>query len=60
MTQDPITLYKLIVLYMLDRGESEVCSTKDREKEDNPNLRNHGDRFLILPAINEDLYPLII
>jgi hypothetical protein len=22
--------------------------------------RNHGDRFLILPAINEDLYPLII
>ena len=21
---------------------------------------NHGDRFLILPAINEDLYPLII
>ena len=23
-------------------------------------LGNHGDRFLILPAINEDLYPLII
>ena len=23
-------------------------------------LSNHGDRFLILPAINEDLYPLII
>ena len=24
------------------------------------NPSNHGDRFLILPAINEDLYPLII
>ena len=23
-------------------------------------VMNHGDRFLILPAINEDLYPLII
>ena len=23
-------------------------------------LWNHGDRFLILPAIHEDLYPLII
>ena len=23
-------------------------------------LGDHGDRFLILPAINEDLYPLII
>lgn len=22
-------------------------------------LKNHGDRFLILPTINEDLYPLI-
>ena len=30
-----------------------VSPILERDKE------NHGDRFLILPAINEDLYPLI-
>ena len=30
------------------------------EINDEIDVGNHGDRFLILPAINEDLYPLII
>ena len=35
-------------------------NTSFKIKSSNNSTRNHGDRFLILPAINEDLYPLII